>query len=38
MFGRETPLDIIEGLLLVDIDEYTSIDRIGQARCSTLRG
>ena len=32
VFGRKTPLDVIEGLFLVDIDEHTSIDRVGQAR------
>jgi hypothetical protein len=32
MFGWKTPLDVIEGLFLMDIDEDTSIDRIGKAR------
>jgi hypothetical protein len=32
MFGWETPLDVIESLFLMDIDEHTSIDRVGKAR------
>ena len=32
VFGWKTPLDVIEGLFLVNIDQHTSIDRIGQAR------
>ena len=31
MFGWKTPLDVIEGLFLMDIDEYTPIDRVRQA-------
>ena len=39
VFGGKAPLDVIKGLFLVDIDEHTSIDRIGQARMrSTLCG
>ena len=32
MFGGKTPLDVIEGLFLMYVDENTSIDRIGKAR------
>jgi hypothetical protein len=32
MFGRKTPLNLIEGLFVVDVDEHTSINRIGKAR------
>jgi len=32
MFSWKTPLDVIEGLFFMDIDEDTSIDRIGKAR------
>ena len=32
VFSRKAPLDVIEGLFLVDIDQHTSIDRVGQAR------
>jgi hypothetical protein len=27
MFGWETPLDVVKGLFLMDVDEDTSIDR-----------
>jgi hypothetical protein len=32
MFGWKTALDVIKGLFLMDIDEDTPIDRIGNAR------
>ena len=32
MFGWKTPLDVIKGLFIVDIDQDTPIDRIGNAR------
>jgi hypothetical protein len=31
MFGRKAPLDVIKGFFLIDMDEDTPIDRIGDA-------
>src|SRR5262249_47110247 len=31
VFGRKATLDVIESLFLVNIDQYTAIDRVGQA-------
>ena len=36
MFGWKTPLDVIEGLFLMDINKYAPVDRVGQARSLDL--
>ena len=36
VFGWKTPLDVIEGLFLMDIDKYAPVDRVGQARSLDL--
>jgi hypothetical protein len=38
VFGWKTPLNLIEGLFVVDVDEHTSINRIGKGRPLELRG
>ena len=38
MVGRIPPLDIIQGLFLMDIDQYLSYYRAQRPERSTLRG
>ena len=32
MFGGKTPLNVVKDLFFMDINQYTSLDRLGKAR------